>query len=387
MIDAITQNLFTERKTLLGVGPMSKNCVDVVIEISNTYEVPIQLIASRRQIECFDYGGGYVNSWTTENFAEYVLDKDKKGLVFLSRDHGGPWQNYKEVKNNMSFSDAMKSSKKSFEVDIENNFTFIHIDPSIDIHGELSTDKILERVYELYFHCIDFSRKVKKDILIEIGTEEQVEGFSLFDEINENLNKIIDFCIKNKMPKPYFYVVQNGSKVKETENTGFFKDLKLSDYKNDLEINKLIQINKLCLDKGIMPKAHNSDYLNKEASAIYPLINLKGGNIAPEFGVIETRTILKLLKDNMMNEEHELFCELSFQSKKWKKWLKENTKTDDYQKAIISGHYIFGTDEYLELEEIIKKKLRKKRIDLDKVIKENLSRSILGYLSFYGWSV
>jgi hypothetical protein len=35
------------------------------------------LIASRRQIDCTNQGDGYVNKWTTENFADYVKKKQK----------------------------------------------------------------------------------------------------------------------------------------------------------------------------------------------------------------------------------------------------------------------------------------------------------------------
>lgn len=72
------------RCTLLGVGPMSVNCVDATIELANEHEVPILMIASRRQIDSLDFGGGYVNNWTTEDFARYVTDKDKKGKNTLS---------------------------------------------------------------------------------------------------------------------------------------------------------------------------------------------------------------------------------------------------------------------------------------------------------------
>ena len=66
---------------LLGVGPMSKNCIDVVIEIANEYDVPIPLIASRRQIDSINLDGGYVCNWH-KKFADYVLDNDKKGLLY-----------------------------------------------------------------------------------------------------------------------------------------------------------------------------------------------------------------------------------------------------------------------------------------------------------------
>ena len=41
--------------TLLGVGPMSLNCIDAVCEISNGYSIPLMLIASRRQIDSKKY--------------------------------------------------------------------------------------------------------------------------------------------------------------------------------------------------------------------------------------------------------------------------------------------------------------------------------------------
>ena len=80
-------NQFLKKKncTLLGVGPMSLNCIDAVCEISNGYSIPLMLIASRRQIDSKNIGGGYVNNWNTEEFASYVKSKDKKNMVILSR--------------------------------------------------------------------------------------------------------------------------------------------------------------------------------------------------------------------------------------------------------------------------------------------------------------
>ena len=45
------------RCTLLAVGPISVNCVDAAIELANEHEVPILLIASRRQIDSEEFGG------------------------------------------------------------------------------------------------------------------------------------------------------------------------------------------------------------------------------------------------------------------------------------------------------------------------------------------
>ena len=52
MIHQRLESLLQKRRcTLLGVGPMSVNCVDATIELANQHNIPIMLIASRRQID------------------------------------------------------------------------------------------------------------------------------------------------------------------------------------------------------------------------------------------------------------------------------------------------------------------------------------------------
>lgn len=80
--EQIEGHLQTHRCTMLGVGPMSVNCVDAAIELANLHEVPSMMTASRRQIDSEAFGGGYVNGWTTESFAKYVINKDKHNKVF-----------------------------------------------------------------------------------------------------------------------------------------------------------------------------------------------------------------------------------------------------------------------------------------------------------------
>ena len=64
-----------EKRTLLGVGPMSLNCVDATIEVANETNKILTLIASRRQIDSKEFGGGYVN-----NFPLEVLRYECQGL-------------------------------------------------------------------------------------------------------------------------------------------------------------------------------------------------------------------------------------------------------------------------------------------------------------------
>ena len=69
------ERIINQRKTLLGVGPMSLNVIDASIELSNQFNFPLMMIASRRQIDSKKFGGGYVNKWDTESFSKYVKKK------------------------------------------------------------------------------------------------------------------------------------------------------------------------------------------------------------------------------------------------------------------------------------------------------------------------
>ena len=42
------------------------------------------LIASRRQIDSELFGGGYVNNWSTKQFSDYVIKRDKRKKNFIS---------------------------------------------------------------------------------------------------------------------------------------------------------------------------------------------------------------------------------------------------------------------------------------------------------------
>jgi tagatose-1,6-bisphosphate aldolase non-catalytic subunit AgaZ/GatZ len=155
-MDSIVQKLLGKYRskrccTFLGVGPMSKNCIDATIELADEYSAPLMLIASRRQIDSEQFGGGYVENWTTKQFADYVIKKDTNKNIILARDHGGPWQSELEKSQNMNLKDAMQSAKDSYRADIDAGFHVLHIDPSVDIHSQLDIDQTLERVYELYF--------------------------------------------------------------------------------------------------------------------------------------------------------------------------------------------------------------------------------------------
>lgn len=364
---------------MLGVGPMSVNCVDAAIDLSNEHEVPILLIASRRQIDSEEIGGGYVNNWTTEEFARYVIDRDKKGKILLARDHGGPWQNPNEKDENISLRRAMESSKASFRADLEAGFQILHIDPSVDIHCQPHVDEVLDRIFELYEFCWSQAQQLRQDVIFEIGTEEQSGSTNSQEELDYTLNAVQKFCNKCNLPLPSFMVIQCGTRVMETRNVGSFDSpVRVADeLPTEIQLPKMIEI---CNRYGIFMKEHNTDYLSDEALQWHPRLGIHAANVAPEFGVTESRALVEVLETNGLAELSDSFLQLAYDSNKWDKWMLPNSQATDRDRAIIAGHYVFSTAECIALKEEAGRALASKGIELEQHLRQHVKQSILRYL-------
>ena len=378
----IQQRLKNYRKnrncTLLGVGPMSKNCIDATIELANEYCTPLMLIASRRQIDSEQFGGGYVENWTTEQFADYVIYKDTQKNIILARDHGGPWQNELEISNILNLNDAMQSAKESYRADIDAGFQMLHIDPSVDIHANPNIDQVLERVYELYEFCWTYSQQKKQDVIFEIGTEEQNGSNNTQEELEYTLECMRKFCKSNKLPYPSFIVIQAGTRVMEMRNVGSFDSpiRVANELPPEIQIPRMISI---CNHYKIFMKEHNADYLSTDSLKWQPRLGIHAANIAPEFGVAESKAFIDLMENSNQNFLLEEFLRISYDSKKWEKWMINATSASDKDRAIISGHYIFSTAECLELKNQARFHIK----DLDTQLKNKVKESIFRYMKAF----
>ncbi len=364
--------------TLLGVGPMSKNCVDATIELAEQYKTPLMLIASRRQIDSEQFGGGYVENWTTKQFADYVIEKDINKNIILARDHGGPWQNELEKSQNMNLKDAMQSAKDSYRADIDARFNMLHIDPSVDIYSQPNIDQVLERVYELYDFCWSYAQHKKQDIIFEIGTEEQSGGSNSQEELEYTLENMRKFCKINKMPFPSFIVIQAGTRVMETKNIGSFDSpiRVANELPPEIQIPQMINI---CNKYGIFMKEHNTDYLSTDSLRWQPRLGIHAANIAPEFGVAETKAFIEILREGGHADLLDDFLKISYNSMKWKKWMLKDTEANDTDRAIIAGHYIFSSNEFIELKEKASSKIN----NLDNFLKSRVKESIYRYMNAF----
>lgn len=302
----------------LGVGPMSSEIIEAVFRFSEIENKPLMLISSQNQI---DWDGGYVNNWTTIDYIGYInemKDKYRNSKVYICRDHCGPG-----FKTN-----SLENVYKTIDSDIENGFDLIHID---FCHYNGSRQEMLSESKK----AIEYINKKNADILIEIGTDDNV-GDLLEDtsSIEAEMKYFSEF--KNII----FYVVQTGSLIKEINQRGKFnKDF-------------IIKIKETADKYGLHLKEHNADYLNNDEVSLRRGI-IGAVNVAPQYGVIQTNlTIQKCLQYGIDFQE---FLEDSYNSKKWGKWLDKNNSENKFLCSLISGHYNFSKESYKKIYKEINK--------------------------------
>lgn len=318
------------------------------------------LIPSRRQVEASKLGGGYV--YDTKQFADFVRKHDKNGNIILARDHGGPYQGIDET--GLYEIVALKSAMESYSDDIANGFDILHIDPSLNPHTQ-TFDRLKEDVSIFFKFCEEISKKLGKTVYYEIGTD----GHGIEPSDPEQVKELIAY-MKERDPegKIKFIVANTGTCVKEKCNVGKFS------------VNKVTEFVKICNENDLLLKEHNCDYVDYESLKIHHKLGIHSVNVAPEFGVEETKTLLFLMNDFGMFNEHDDFVKMAYESGKWKKWMINGEHADKEYLATICGHYILEDPRVLE----IKTKLNQ-YCAVDDLIQMRLENSITRYLKAFGW--
>jgi hypothetical protein len=312
----------------IAIGPMSTEVIEAVYKYSELNNKELMLIASKNQI---DYKCGYVNNWSTADYSAFLkkLKKKYKSRVKICRDHCGPGFN-----NNYSLQDVYRT----IDSDVENGFDLIHIDFS---KNKSDHKKILEESKK----AIKYAKSLNPKLQFEVGTDENFGQKLSHMNIKEFISEINFFL---EFVNPEYFVVPTGSLVMEDKQVGFYNE------------NFIKSVYKRFSSFKINLKEHNADYLtgdeiNKRKDFINAL------NIAPQFGVNQTMFIIGECKKFGVNADD--FLEVSYNSKKWHKWLYKANKEDKLKCSIIAGHYNFNSKEYKFLIEDLRK--YKKTIDSD----------------------
>ena len=104
-------------------------------------------------------------------------------------------------------------------------------------------------------------------------------------------------------------------------------------------------------------------------------------DVAPEFGVCESKKLVEIFKDNNLKKELNAFIDISYSSKKWEKWIIDKNLISDFDKAIISGHYIFSDPKFIEIKKQAQSKL--KNVNIDNILKKEIKNCIKRYLKSF----
>jgi hypothetical protein len=348
-LDRIRRALETTPTCLLGVGPVSKKVVDAAIELAYRHDVPLMLIASRRQVECESLGSGYVEHWSTRAFARYVRDRDPDKRLALCRDHGGPWQSTADFERRVDEKTALDSAIASFREDIDAGFDILHIDTGVHPDGEPPAEISLRRLLTLYRECTDYARKAGREIAIEVGTEDQKGTVPDPAAFETTADRILRAVADSGLPAPLFLVAQTGTRVFETLNVG---DLLDSKKKASLQ-RSLRALFGFAQRRGFHIKAHNCDFLPTETLTELTGLGLRAANIAPEFAVAETRELLAVFREMGLAEGRDRFVELVLRSGKWKKWIRPGRSPDALECATIAGHYVYAHPDFQPIKKAL----------------------------------
>jgi hypothetical protein len=379
------------KTTLLGIGPMSEIVIRATLELARDMQFPVMFIASRNQVDSNELGGGYVMGWDQMAFSNAIGSIAEQikfdGLLYLCRDHGGPWQRDNEKADKLPLEDAMKKAKSSYLADLKAGFNLLHIDPTKDPHvsGAVQMDTVIERTIELIGYLEEQIQKLNlPPVSYEVGTEETAGGLISDIAFETFIEKLLNGLDKRSLPHPAFIVGQTGTLVKMNKNVGIF----------DAETAR--NLCRIARKYGLGFKEHNADYLSPEILKIHPDLGITGANVAPEFGLEETMALLKLAEIGSDSEFKETIQKSAFECKRWKKWLfKEDAHLTEKKIAnmpeklaeitAVCGHYVFDRDDVQEARRKLYKNVIEKKItdSPETVLIDTVKASIMKYVDAF----
>jgi len=355
----------------LCVGTVSRNTIDAAIDVAYRTKRPLMLIASRRQADR-DPFRGYVEQWSTRELAQYVRSRDPERRVVLCRDHGGPWQRPEEIRGGLGLEQALESAASSLREDIDCGFSLLHLDTSVDPRGGVPPPVASARLVELYERTATYAAASDHDVAFEIGFEDQRPAIAAPKAFARSLAHVLLEIERRGLPRPTYVVAQTGTKVVGTRNIGHIT----SEGTAQATRSRLAELVQVCVDAGVSLKAHNCDYLGFREWALLGQAGPGGANVAPEYGVVETKTWLTLLGRCGLREERARFVAAVDRSGRWRKWTMGLERTTPVERALIAGHYVFSERWFADIRSAAARRLGVDEDELDALLRQPVANLI-----------
>lgn len=389
-----------EVSTLLGIGPMSHNCVRASLEVAKENDCPVMFIASRNQVDLDSLGGGYANNWNQFSFASDVADIAAElsfdGFYYLCRDHGGPWQRDEERAAQLSKPEAMSIAKTSFTADIEAGFDLIMVDPTkspYTVDGVVPLDDVVEMTIELIAFCESERIRLNTQALsYEVGTEETSGGLTTSAAYAEFIERLSVDLKERDLPLPSFIVGQTGTLVRKTHNAGSF------------DLATATELATTARKAGLGLKEHNADYLDSDALLLHLAAGVTASNVAPQYGTAETLALLELdslektLQANGFikspSEIGALLKKEAIATGRWRKWMTGDQKelSEDevahnaelsHEVVRIAGHYTLNQPHVLAAIEKLYANLQASHIEGERFVIDSIKRPMQHYVDCF----
>ena len=386
--------------TLIGVGPMSSHLLQAVFELANELDFPPMFIASRNQVDCDEFGSGYVNGWDQKRFSADIAKAAEEagytGDYYLCRDHGGPWQRDEERNAHIPEEEAMARARRSYKADLEAGFDLLMIDPTKDpyqVGKVIPLDLVLSRTVELIQYCEDERRSLGLgEVGYEVGTEETNGGLTSCERYREFIERLGAELKARDLPMPTFIVGQTGTLTRLTEQVGTY------------DFDQALALSDMAASFGVGLKEHNCDYLDDATMLIHATAGVTASNVAPQFGTEETRALVKLAQvEDFLAEKgvvveksrmHEVLLTHAVETERWRKWMVgddvdltlEQIFADPEKAELIldiAGHYVFNEPEVRDEMGKLFANLEKGRIDGRRYTVDCIKRSIRQFVEGY----
>lgn len=285
---------------------------EILASYAKNRQRPLMFIASRNQV---DADSGYV--MTTRQLADQ-LNPLRSEYLMLCRDHCGPY--FLDVEKTLNQRAAIEATKRTIAGDIENGFDLIHIDTSR-----------CEDAYHVADELFNFCLKLNPNIKFEFGTEENVGVAAGVKKYQQ------DVKFASQYPNMQFVVAQTGSLTMEDRQVGSF------------DVPMVRRLVGYADQAQVKLKEHNADYLTAEQIQLRKQAGVHACNIAPQLGVIQTKTIINLARQYDIDSG--MFENAVLTSGKWYKWMVDPDDPDIALKVAVAGHYCYNTDAYRQLED------------------------------------
>lgn len=373
-VEKLLESLSSQSYTQLGIGAVSRNAIDAAIEVANDCERPIMLRVDRRQVDSRRAGRGIVAELDTAALAARVRDRDRGGFVTLCRDHAGPDPRIGDAAS--SFAEA----KISITADLEAGFDLLHVDATRAYCGAATLDEELALQEELLDHIHLEARQMGREILTEVGGLSAAEDLDRFQRF---LDRSLRFGVDRDYGLPIFVAAPTGTGVEGMRNIGYL-DRPASGALLDPFESVVAEAADLASFSGMYLHAHECDYLRGPAlRLLYPL-GISAASIGAELGTLETRTLLQLCDATRSAVIRSDFLQLAHASRAWEGMGRLAQRATDLDRAIMSGHHVFGTDEFTSIKERLERRCGAAGVHLDQLLKETLKTRILSVIRDLG---